>query len=214
MHQPIIWPIFPRIRPENEKKNGPGRPLTPPPQSANAKASSQVEHFHEQREHTCVSFCHSVHNGRGSLCQHAPHITLPGVLCPGWSLSRGVWVQGGDLGPGGFLSRGSLSRGVSVRGVSVWGVSVQGVWSLSRGRVSVQGDLCQGDPRMVTSGWYASSWNALLFQEEILSQRHCFKILKSQKVSTNLHYCLLRSNYFLSKWQNPYMYLNCLLVVA
>ena len=84
-------------------------------------------------------------------------------ICPqgewagGGSLSGGISVQEG-LCPGGVSVRESLSRGVSV-----WGVSV-----------SVQGDLCPGGslsrgvsvretPCMVTSGWYASYWNAFLF---------------------------------------------------
>ena len=66
-------------------------------------------------------------------------ISVQGGLCPGGSLSRGGSVQGG-LCPG-----GALSRGVSVQGVS-----------LSRG-VSVR-----ETPRTVTSGWYASYWNAFL----------------------------------------------------
>ena len=122
--------LFGQFFPENclkMKKNGPGRPLIPP-QSANAKASSQVEHFHEQREHTCVSFCHSVHGGgvsvpacttdhitRGSLSRV---VSAQGGLCPGWSVSRVVFVQG-----------------VSVQGVSVQGESLCPGGSLS-GRLS------------------------------------------------------------------------------
>ena len=68
---------------------------------------------------------------------------------------------------------GSLSRVVSIQGgVSVWGVSVQGGLcpggSLSRG--SLSRGVCQGDPpdrapppHTVTSGRYASYWNAFLF---------------------------------------------------
>ena len=72
------------------------------------------------------------------------------------------------------LSRGSLSKGVSVQGdlclgVSVWEVSVQG--GLCPGEVSVQGGLCPGGSLSgvsvralltVTSGRYASYWNAFL----------------------------------------------------
>ena len=65
---------------------------------------------------------------------------------------------------------GSLSWGLSVWGVSTWGLCPGG--SLSR-EVSVQGglcpegslswgDLCHGDPRMVTSGRYPSYWNAFV----------------------------------------------------
>ena len=138
MRQPIIWPIFSRKLPENEK-NGPGLPLTTPLPSANAKVSSQVEHFHEQREHTCVSFFHSVHGGVSVPACTTDHITRGSLskvvsaqrgLCPGWSVSRVVFV----------------------RVVSVQGVSVRGVWSLSRGESLCPGDLCQGDPPMITSG--------------------------------------------------------------
>ena len=78
---------------------------------------------------SCFHRCLSVYRGGLSLC--------PGGLCPGGSLSRGVFVQGGfcpgDLCPGGSLSRGSLSRQVSVwEGLCPEGVSVQGV-SLSKG---------------------------------------------------------------------------------
>ena len=68
-----------------------------------------------------LSVSHSAQGG--SLSQHAPQVT--------W---RGVSVQGG------------LCPGVSVQGVSVQGVS-DWVGSLSGGEVSVQGVLCQGDPR-------------------------------------------------------------------
>ena len=76
-----------------------------------------------------------------------------GALCPsmhdrlhdqGVSVQRGVSVQEWRS-----LSRGSLSRGISVQGVSV-----------QRG-VSVRETL--PDTRVVTSGRYASYWNALLF---------------------------------------------------
>ena len=72
------------------------------------------------------------------------------------------------------LGQGNIFTGVclSTGGSSSWGVSVQdGLCpggSISRMVfvqyvVSVQGDLCQGDPRMVKSGRYASYWNAFLF---------------------------------------------------
>ena len=107
-------------------------------------------------------------------------------LCPGGSLSRGVSVPGGSLSrglcprgvsvqeglcPGGSLSRGSLSRG-SLSGVLCpeggicprgglcpgRGVYLQAGGSLSRG-VSVR-----ETPHTVTSGRYASYWNAFLFR--------------------------------------------------
>ena len=57
------------------------------------------------------------------------------------------------------------SSGVSVP-CSFWGVTVQGVWgSLSIGRgVTIRGggNLCPGD--MVTSGRYASYWDAFLLK--------------------------------------------------
>ena len=84
--------------------------------------------------------CHSVH--RGGLCPSMHHR----------SHDQGVPVQGRDLCPGGSLSGSGLG-----------GVSVQGV--------SVQGGLCPGglhlgdrDPHTVTSGWYASYWNAFLLE--------------------------------------------------
>ena len=96
-----------------------------------------------------LSVSHSDYGGRGSLSQHAPHVTwpgglCPGGLCPGGSLSMGVSVQGGSL------SRGVSVCRVPVQGVSVWGVSVQGSPS---GRPS----------RTVTRVWCASYWNAFLF---------------------------------------------------
>ena len=94
---------------------------------------------------------HSVH--RGSLYDvtsclaawfHVPsvgglhlwsQVSLKG-LCPGWSLSRVVSVQGG-LCPGWSLSRWSLSRLVSVQGGLYPGWSLSRVfcpgWSMSRG---------------------------------------------------------------------------------
>ena len=77
-------------------------------------------------------------------------------LCPGGSLSRGFSVQGG-LCPGESLSGGSLSRRVSVQGVSVKGISVQG--SLSR----IPPPQTEAPSHTVTSGWFASYWNAFLF---------------------------------------------------
>ena len=98
----------------------------------------------------------SVHRGSGG--------SLSWGSLSGGSLSRVVSVPGGlclgGLCPGGLCPRGSLS------GVSVWG-------SLSRGSLS-QGGLClgvlcprgsisrRGIPCTVTSGRYASYWNAFL----------------------------------------------------
>ena len=56
-------------------------------------------------------------------------------------------VHRGDLCLEG-LCPGGLCQG---QGVSFWGVSVQGC-------------LCQEDPRTVTCRWYASYWNAFLFE--------------------------------------------------
>ena len=72
----------------------------------------------------------------------------------------------------GFLFGGVCVWGISVGGFLSWGVSVKGVsvhGCLSSGvslfRVSLSGGLCQGEaPRMVTSGRYASYWNAFLDQ--------------------------------------------------
>ena len=95
-----------------------------------------------RQDNVFTPVCHSVHRGRGSLSQHAPQVTWPrgvsvwgGVLCPGGSLSGGVCPEGVSRGPGGLCP-----EGVSVRGVSV-----------------------RETPRTVTSGWYASYWNAFLF---------------------------------------------------
>ena len=72
------------------------------------------------------------------------------------SLSRGVSVQGG-LCPGGLCPGGSLSRGISVQGGLFPGGLCPAGWSLSRGVVSVRETSCT-----VTSGRYASYWNAFL----------------------------------------------------
>ena len=106
-----------------------------------------------------------------------------GSLCPrgGWVSVQGVSVQAGSLSRVGSLSRGlsvqkvyvqwvCLTRGFYVhRGASVQAgslsreVSVQGglcPGSLCAGSLCVGGlcpeGLCQGDPHMVTCGWYAS----------------------------------------------------------
>ena len=119
-------------------------------------------------------------------------VSVRGCLCPGVFLSRGVSLSIGCFCPWGVSvhwvslsrlclcpERESLSReGVSVQG----GVSVQrrslskgflSSGSLSGGSlsegclcpngVSVQGSLCQGDPHMVKSRWYACYWNAWFF---------------------------------------------------
>ena len=113
------------------------------------------------------------------------HVSV--ILCTGVSVS----VRGGVWGypPGGSPSRRVSGWGCLSRGVSGWGVSVQGglcpegglcPGGSLPGGVSVpgggggQGDLCpggslsgrglcHGDPPMVTSGRYASYWNAFLF---------------------------------------------------
>ena len=86
----------------------------------------------------------SVH--RGVSVSVWRRVSLQVVSVQGGSLSRVVSIQGGGLCLGGLCPGGSLSRGVSV-----------------------QGD-CQGDPpdrapppHTVTSGRYASYWNAFLF---------------------------------------------------
>ena len=70
-----------------------------------------------------------------------------------------VCTRGGSLS-GGSLSSWSLSGGGICPG---WGVSVQVGGSLSKGV------LCQGYPRTVTSGWYASYWNAFLLSRPFIS---------------------------------------------
>ena len=88
-------------------------------------------------------------------------ISVP--TCTTGHMTRGSLSRGSLCGRS--LSGGSLSRGLYL-GVSVQGVSVCPGGSLS-GMGSVQGalcpgGLCQGDPRMITHGWYASYWNAYL----------------------------------------------------
>ena len=69
-----------------------------------------------------------------------------GGLCPGGSMLGGVCVQE-VLCRGGSVSRGSVSSGVCVQG------------GLCPGGVSVR-----ESPHTVTSGQYASYWNAFLFR--------------------------------------------------
>ena len=133
-------------------------------------------HFYRPQTKLCFLMCLSVHTGGWgrvgegglSLC---PGVSFQGGLCPGRSLSGGLCflrcssVHGGlglclGVSVRGSLSRGSLSREVSVQGVSIWG-------SLSKGGFC-PGGLCQGDPRTVTSGRYASYWNAFLFKSSFL----------------------------------------------
>ena len=69
------------------------------------------------------------------------------------SLGKVIFSQASVCPQGGLCPQGgSLSRGEYLSG----GVSVQ--------RGSLSGGLCQGDPRTVTYGRYASYWNAFLFQ--------------------------------------------------
>ena len=125
----------------------------------------------------CQEFC-----PQGGLCPSMHHRSHD------WgSQSRAASVQG-SLCPGESLSNGGLCPGVSVWGSLFRGVSVQGHLcpgglcpvglcpggSLSR-KVSVQEGLCPGGylsrgsllgrpphRQGVTSGWYASYWNAFL----------------------------------------------------
>ena len=123
----------------------------------------------------------------------------PGGVCLGGFCPGEVSIQGKGLCPGkGSLSRRSLSRGVSVqgKGLCLGGSLSRGLCrvgslsggSLSRERVSVQGGLtlghlcpgvlCPGGSLLgrpphctVTSGWYASNWNAFLsvkYQQRLL----------------------------------------------
>ena len=121
---------------------------------------------------------------RKGLC---PGGSLSGGLCPGKVVS--VQVQGG-LCPGKGVS---VQEGVSFQGASVWGSLSRGLCpgrslsrerslsrrslsrerslsmrSLSRGvsvqeGVPVRGVSVRESSHMVTSGWYASYWNAFLF---------------------------------------------------
>ena len=117
--------------------------------------------------YTCLWFC-SLWGGGGCLC---PGVSVwggpcPGGLCPGRSLSRWVSVQGslsrGVSVQGSLCPRGSLSRGLCP-----WGVSVLG--GLCLGGLCPWGGLCHGDHHhTITSGWYASYWNAFLFYSYFL----------------------------------------------
>ena len=125
-----------------------------------------------------------------------------GCLCPSMhhkshdqvSVSGGVSVQGGSV-CGGCLSRGGLCLwGVSVQGRFCLGVSVQGGLcrggSQSRG-VSVQGGSVRSvteSPRTVTSGRYASYWNAFLYLNRllkisILQSKSCYLFTPSKSGS-------------------------------
>ena len=88
--------------------------------------------------------CHSVHGGVSVPACTTGHMT-------GRYLSRGVSVQG----------RGSLSEESLSMGVSVWGVSIYG--GLCPGGSLSGGSLPERDPPTVTSGRYASYWNAFVF---------------------------------------------------
>ena len=137
--------------------------------------------------YTCLWFC----SGRGgSLSQHAPQVTWPGVSVQEVSIlgGGGISVQGG-------LCLVGLCMGVYVQeGVSVWG-------SLSRGVpvqgglcpvVSVQGGLCQGDlPRPVMCRWYASYWNAFLFLF-YLSQQKQNGFISIQLINIRVFWLIIR----------------------
>ena len=113
---------------------------------------SKVSSFFGQFPHTMklrqgnvfTPMCHSAHREGGlyTSIHHRPN------------------DQGGSLSRGDLCPWGSLSKGVSVQRISVQGISVKG--SLSRG-VSVR-----ETPRTVTSGRYASYWNAFLLLLEFV----------------------------------------------
>ena len=116
-------------------------------------------------------------------------------VCP----QRGVSVRGGRRGAvqKGFLARGGLCPGGGSQ--SRWGVSVQfgglcpggvGVLCLGGGGgFSVQGSLCQGDPRRVTCGRYASYWNAfLLIYLFSIFTKYDTKLIKKNKNRRPFHH--------------------------
>ena len=120
----------------------------------------------------CVK--NSVHGGGFSVpaCTtgHMTRGFCPWGFCPEGGLCRGGLCLG-DLCPGGLCPGGSLSSG---RGVSVQG----GGWcprGLCLG-VSVQGVSVRETPYTVTSGRYASYWNAFLFG--IIFAEYCKEIKK------------------------------------
>ena len=99
-------------------------------------------------------------------------IHLPSVFIYYWTDS----LCDNLLPPANEVCEGYVFTGVCLYtgGISVWRIFVQvvSVW----GGVSVQvggslskGVLCQGDPRTVTSGWYASYWNAFLLSRPFIS---------------------------------------------
>ena len=96
-----------------------------------------------------ILVCHSVHRG-GDLCPRMHHR----------SHDSEISVQGGSLSRG-SLYRGSLSRRVSVQSGG-GGICPEG--SLSRGSLSGRSPR-QKPPCTVTSGRYASYWNAFLLKK-------------------------------------------------
>ena len=103
--------------------------------------------MHHRSHDRGVSVCGSLFRGK---------VPVRG-FCPGESLSKGEVCVQGSLFRGGSLSKeDGLHLGGLCPGVLCLGVSVQGMGSLS-------GVSVRETPRMVTSGQYASYWNAFLF---------------------------------------------------
>ena len=88
---------------------------------------------------------------------------------------------------------GSLSRRVSVQGGLCLGGLCPG--GLCLGGFCL-GGFCQGDPRqrppcMVTSGWYASYWNAFLLT---VQKRRWFRYIKMDSIKIGVKIIVLLSN--------------------
>ena len=127
-------------------------------------------------------------------------------LCPGRSLSRGVPLQGEGVSLRGIsVSVQRLSvlgglcpvqRGVSLQGVSVGGGGLCPGGSLFGGRGSLsRGVSVQGDLPTVTSGRYASYWNAFLFHKNIFTGQYVWD--RCERV-----FCVRRDRSRMSEWSD------------
>ena len=116
-----------------------------------------------------------------------------GGLCPGGEAGR---CPEGVSGQGGSLSRWGVSVQVRSlcpggRSLSRWGGGSLSRWGeiLCPGGFSVQESLCQGDPRRVTCGRYASYWNAfLLIYLFSIFTKYDTKLIKKNKNRRPFHH--------------------------
>ena len=100
-------------------------------------------------------------------------VLCPGGLCLGFSVQGGLSVQGGSLSGGSLCRQGGLCTG---RG----SLSRQGGLCPGRG-VSVQGVSVGETPHTLTSGRYASYWNAFLFRRNFTTA--CLDIITAASSS-------------------------------